>query len=257
MAKLNKQRESEALYNLKVSEDELSSKMSSLSEEELLEIYRSIKQEAAPILREVKFPNYPSQNALTLIMLYLFKGRLIHLKFLASVGSKVRGKPQTNWQVRHMASQGGLWILVKGDRLPNSDLYNPSGYHMLVSLEQINPKYLVLKIPGLLNIEDFNVIKTLFGNRCSLCGSKEGDVNFKDATITKLQKGHINPNKPLEKGNVLPQCDYCNRTNKDKFIFHTNGSIRGPNYENKAIAKKELLKIKDLYGRDEILEMLI
>ena len=43
--------------------------------------------------------------------------------------------------------------------------------------------------------------------------------------ITKLQAGHINPSKPLELGNIIPQCQVCNRPDRDRWIYDKTGRV--------------------------------
>jgi hypothetical protein len=49
-----------------------------------------------------------------------------------------------------------------------------------------------------------------------------------------LQKGHRDPNKPLEIGNIIPQCQFCNRDMyKDNFVFDEFGrptAVNNPTY---------------------------
>jgi hypothetical protein len=42
---------------------------------------------------------------------------------------------------------------------------------------------------------------------------------------TVLQKGHMDPRKPLALGNVIPQCKYCNQQYKNKAVFNERGAI--------------------------------
>ena len=35
--------------------------------------------------------------------------------------------------------------------------------------------------------------------------------NIRHNEIVRLQKGHMDPSKPLEAGNIIPQCQVCNR----------------------------------------------
>ena len=44
--------------------------------------------------------------------------------------------------------------------------------------------------------------------------------------MIRLQKGHKNPSKPLNIANIIPQCDYCNQTYKNDFIFGDDGRIK-------------------------------
>lgn len=41
----------------------------------------------------------------------------------------------------------------------------------------------------------------------------------------KLQKGHKDPLKPLEKGNIIPQCEQCNRPDRNYWIYDDKGRV--------------------------------
>lgn len=40
-----------------------------------------------------------------------------------------------------------------------------------------------------------------------------------------MQKGHKNPNKPLEYGNIIPQCDQCNIQDRNNFVYNNKGRV--------------------------------
>lgn len=65
-----------------------------------------------------------------------------------------------------------------------------------------------------------------YGNRCATCGSKEGEPHFHwPNTITKLTKAHMDPGKPLVKGNIIPQCDKCNRADRNNWAYDERGRV--------------------------------
>ena len=69
-------------------------------------------------------------------------------------------------------------------------------------------------------------LKRAYGYRCATCGSKEGEPNFNwPETLTKLQKGHMNPNKPLIEGNIIPQCEKCNRADRNYWEYDAKGRV--------------------------------
>ncbi len=35
----------------------------------------------------------------------------------------------------------------------------------------------------------------------------------------------MNPSKPLEEGNIIPQCQICNRPDRNKWIFDKTGRV--------------------------------
>lgn len=65
-----------------------------------------------------------------------------------------------------------------------------------------------------------------YNNRCATCGSIEGEPNIHYPNVTtQLQKGHKNPNKPLEYGNIIPQCDQCNIQDRNNFVYNNKGRV--------------------------------
>jgi hypothetical protein len=244
-----KKKDRELLDSLKVSYQELSLVF---SKADLSDVFASLKQEAAIILDKANLPPLPTQGALSLLMLYLFKGRLVHKDDIARVGSHYLGEEQTDWQVRHLSAQKGFYIIGKGDLIPDTDLTCPSGYHSLITLLGISPKFAAIKRLNLLSDDDFPTIKQAFDNRCAHCNSSEGKVNFRDNTITKLQRGHINPNLPLDKGNIIPLCDYCNRTYKDTYLFLSSGSIDRVNLESERVSRLLTERAVAIHGKDKV-----
>ena len=213
----------------------------------------TIRQEASPILDKIRrFPTLPSRQALSLIMLHSFPGKLLHKDHIARVGSRYLNEPQTDWQVRHLSTQEGFHIIGRGELVPDINLSCPSGCHMLVTLKGLSPKDVATKRTDLLNEDDWDKLKTSMDNRCWHCGSKEGNECYRDGVVTILQRGHINPNLPLDVGNMLPLCDYCNRQYRDKFVLLPNGAIDRVNYESQIIAKKAIEKIVRIHGLSEV-----
>lgn len=50
-------------------------------------------------------------------------------------------------------------------------------------------------------------LKKEYDYRCATCSSIEGKPhNIRKNEIIQLQEGRINPAKPLEIGNIIPQC---------------------------------------------------
>ncbi|CAG8794464.1 9468_t:CDS:2, partial [Cetraspora pellucida] len=87
-------------------------------------------------------------------------------------------------------------------------------------------------------------LKIVYDNRCVNCGALENHHHprFRD-TIVVLQKGHIDPNKPEVLENIIPQCQICNQTYKDNFVYDENGYIKAINNENFVLrSKPEVLK---------------
>ena len=133
-------------------------------------------------------------------------------------------------QARHLSMQKG-WNISAGGR--DNVYVHFSGEYKLISLETSYPHFKGHRI----NVSnDWENVKHQYGNRCATCGSKEGERNFHyPNTITKLQKAHIDSSKPLDAGNLFPQCQKCNIAYRDFWVFDERGRVR-------ALAKAELIK---------------
>jgi len=69
-------------------------------------------------------------------------------------------------------------------------------------------------------------IKAQYSYRCATCGSREGEPHFHwSGTKTILQKSHKDPNKPLKSGNIIPQCQKCNRADRNRWVYDEKGRV--------------------------------
>ena len=69
-------------------------------------------------------------------------------------------------------------------------------------------------------------MKNKYDNKCASCGAKDNQNHPQHPTrITKLERGHCVPGMDMSLGNIIPQCQFCNRAVIDKFIFSKSGSI--------------------------------
>ncbi|MDE5602767.1 MAG: hypothetical protein K2I71_02455, partial [Helicobacter sp.] len=126
-------------------------------------------------------------------------------------------------QARHLSKQGG-YNIISGTR---GDIGQkiPAGCYQLITLEK---PYLAFKPDRRSGIEsaDFEELKKEYDYKCATCGSIEGQPhNIRKNEITKLQEGHMNPSLPLEIGNIIPQCQVCNRPDRDRWIYDKTGRV--------------------------------
>ena len=131
--------------------------------------------------------------------------------------------PDTNdvQQARHLATQKG-WFIAAGGR-DNRDVVLSRGEYKLITLEKPYPAFHGHRVE---QAEDWEELKRQYGYRCATCGSKEGEPNIHwPNTITKLQKAHMDPNKPLIKGNIIPQCEKCNRADRNNWVYDERGRV--------------------------------
>lgn len=127
-------------------------------------------------------------------------------------------------QARHLGAQYGFYILsgTRGD----SEVGLKDGEYKLSTLETPYPGFTAEKRESNLTDDEWESLKKEYGYRCACCGSKEGERHLLwPATITKLQKGHMNPSKPLAKGNVIPQCSKCNQPDKNYWVYDAKGRV--------------------------------
>lgn len=128
-------------------------------------------------------------------------------------------------QGRHLGKQNGYNILSGTRGNINSDIQ--PGYYKLVTLENPYPDYSPTRRTGI-KASTFDIIKNKYKNKCAVCGSEEGRPhNFRTNEITKLQMGHMDPSLPLEEGNIIPQCQVCNRPDREKWIYDRFGRVIG------------------------------
>ncbi|MFH1326168.1 MAG: hypothetical protein ABIH48_01735 [Candidatus Falkowbacteria bacterium] len=132
--------------------------------------------------------------------------------------------PNTNdvQQARHLGAQAGWWIVAGGR--DNIVLEIGRGSYQLYTLEQPYPSF--KKGHRISETDGWKKIKEKYGCRCATCGSQENKPHlYWPATKTILQKAHINPNKPLVAGNIIPQCQKCNRGDRNRWIYDDKGRV--------------------------------
>jgi hypothetical protein len=164
----------------------------------------------------------PTKDAIVLAFLFKNLGKPVTKSELTSAVRFFYPEVNDVQQGRHLAAQRGFWI-ESGTRGDSGQSLRPNEY-MLVTLEETYPGWRDHRreMP-----DDFETLKTLYGNRCATCGSSEGETNFINASArTVLQQGHMDPRLGLVAGNVIPQCQICNRAYRDWFIFYPNGRVR-------------------------------
>jgi len=132
--------------------------------------------------------------------------------------------PDTNdvQQARHLGAQSGWWIVAGGR--DNIVLRIKRGFYQLYTLEQPYPDF--KKGHRISQTDDWEKIKEKYNFRCATCGSLENNPHFHwTATKTKLQKAHMDPNKPLVAGNIFPQCQKCNRADRNRWVYDEKGRV--------------------------------
>ena len=127
-------------------------------------------------------------------------------------------------QARHLGLQKG-WYIITGTRGDLSQEKIPSGTYKLVSLKEPHPAYISQRRTGIKE-NDFEKLKKMYGYKCACCGSKEGEAhNFRKNINVYLQEGHMDPSKDLIAGNIIPQCQICNRPDRNRWIYDATGRV--------------------------------
>ena len=138
--------------------------------------------------------------------------------------------PDTNdvQSARHLGMQSGFYIVSsrRGNYLPEDKPPPNSSAYLLVSLKLPHPAF----VPNRRSSADteFETVKQRYGYRCATCGSKEGEANLRYKNQrTQLQQGHRNPKLPLEGENIIPQCQFCNRADRNWWVYDERGRVVG------------------------------
>lgn len=217
--------------------------------EELKALYEEMKSRSGRARSEsgegLKFPAFqrggtPTKNALVLLALYDAYKR----------GQKWVAKSELNrligdndaQQPRHLPRQNGFYIVSsrvykdltdeEKELIGKPPPVSPDDfYYALVTLDRVSKTYNPNRHVGVKE-KTFDEIKAAYDYRCATCGAKEGEFHHLSQyegrrEVVRLQQGHINPHQPLEPGNIIPQCQFCNRAYRNWFVFDRNGRVRG------------------------------
>ena len=200
------------------------------SYENYLESYGVKKLWNDEILQRSKDEDFISlldAKELQLIFLYKHLNCFVHKDMVSEFVRHYIKDAALDQQVRHLGTQYFWYVLNKGTKIPDTDITVPSGYNYLVSLEMPNPKAVAeaIRRTGRLCAKNFSELKVAYGGKCATCGIQEGKKDFRNEEIVVLQQGHMNPRKALTLENTIPQCQYCNQTYKDYFLFNEHGRV--------------------------------
>ena len=200
-----------------------------LTDEKINETYRIISKYHEQHLKQygVKLPRLEGPEGFTknaLVLGYLAEGypntQTVTKRQLT--GFVRQHYPDTNdvQQGRHLARNG--FYIAAGGR-DNREVELEIGEYKLVTLEQPYPGFAPHQVS---EDADWDTIKDAYDHRCATCGSKESERSFHyPNTITRLQRGHKDPNKSLEPENIIPQCEKCNRPDRNNWVYDENGRV--------------------------------
>jgi len=202
-----------------------------LSKDEIIAIYDIIKEYHQKFLEQqgVRLPKlYTSRREFTkdaLTLVYLArnypKTEPVSKEELTKFIRRFYPDVNDVQQARHLGAQKGFYIVSGGRADFQKNLRR--GYYQLITLKEAYPAFHGHRI---VKTEDWEELKAQYGYRCATCGSKEGEPSFHwPDTITRLQKAHMDPRKPLESGNIIPQCEKCNRGDRNRWIYDERGRV--------------------------------
>lgn len=208
--------------------------MQNLSDYEIETIYNLIQKYHEKYLKihGVKLPKLRNKNNYTkdaLVLVYLAQNypdtKIVSKNELTDFIKKYY--PDTNdvQQARHLSAQKG-WFILSGTRKDNSSIKIPAGCYKLTSLEKTYDGFTAERREEHFTGDYWENLKRLYDYRCACCGSQEGKPHryWKNIIVT-LQKGHKDPSKPLEDGNIIPQCESCNRPDRNYWIYDDKGRV--------------------------------
>lgn len=157
-------------------------------------------------------------------------------------------------QGRHLGKQDG-WYIISGTRGDTSSIKIAKGSYKLISLKQPHPSFIKDRRTGIVT-DDFEELKKQYDYRCAVCGSKEGEPHrIRKGEIVVLQQGHMDPNKDLLPGNIIPQCQICNRPDRNRWIYDATGRvIHIANTEDGFRVVKSFIDIIDNDKREKLLK---
>jgi hypothetical protein len=223
-----------------------------LSSVQIKQTYELISKFHTKFLKKagVHLPKFGTLDALALIYLVFGypKTRIISKGELTEFLRKYNKDIIDTQQGRHLSAQQG-WNIVAGSR---GAVGLRSGEYKLVSLETPYPQHHGHRVT---DNSSWDAIKQSYNMRCATCGSLEDEpVYHWPGTITKLQAGHMDPSKALIKGNIIPQCQICNRPDRNRWVYDERGrvvALADPRFilkSNEEVQREVLKILKSKYG---------
>jgi DNA-directed RNA polymerase subunit RPC12/RpoP len=205
-------------------------------------------------LPKLKNGNGYTKDALVLVYLYKNIGKSVSKEELTSFIKQYYSNVNDVQQARHLGQQKG-WFILSGTRgdIESKEYKIKAGEYMLVTLEKHYPNFTNLRRDYNETESFWEQMKKEYNYRCATCGSEEGKPNIHyPSSITKLQKGHKDPTKQLTKDNTIPQCEKCNRADRNYFIYDNKGrviQIANPNVVLRSPIQVQLDTLKHLINK--------
>lgn len=195
------------------------------TEADIQQIYDSLVEDHTNNLDKhgVKLPPLKNKNgynlrALQLIYLRMNLGVLTSKEDITDFVRRFDKEAASDQQPRHLWGQG--WDVRGSGR--SKDTFNgkqiPNGFYVLASTTHPRTEFLLkrMKRLGVVQATDWASLQDAYDHRCATCGIKAKG---------RLDKGHMDPRKPLEMGNIIPMCADCNNWALDRLIFDVRGRV--------------------------------
>ena len=207
-----------------------------LNDKQIEEIYNNIRQYYHDYLQKlgVIIPGLKRNGIYTkeaLVLVYLAKGypdtELVSKEDLTAFIKAYFPNTNDVQQARHLGAQKG-WHILSGTRNDNPSANIPHGNYKLQSLETAYPGFTAERRCEHIDGDYWEELKKSYGFKCACCGSEEGKPHrYWTERIVKLQKGHKDPSKSLEKDNIIPQCEPCNSADRNYWVYDDKGRVVG------------------------------
>ena len=171
-------------------------------------------------VHEVVIPSvehYADHNkAVWLAVLWHFRDRDVHKDEISAIVQRDVEGAGADQQVRHLKRDG--WDIGPRPGWHKLNPYEPSQEFVNANARKRRR----------LAATDFESIKQSFGNRCATCGAREGQPDPRyGRDRVRLQQGHRDPNEAGDDmANIIPQCQFCNRSYRSDFVFDEKGRVR-------------------------------
>ena len=171
----------------------------------------------------VRLPKENTQKGQTLLFLFENKGKIVSKEAAEkSVFSRLSSQPKDLQSLRHLGKQDGFDILQGGQEFSGELLRR--GEYVLVGFEKPNEFWGFTRRDE--SDLDWSGIKSKYKLSCATCGAKEGAEHRFTKQIVVLEKGHMDPSKPMTDDNIIPQCKDCNKVAKNDLVFDQYGRVR-------------------------------
>ncbi len=198
----------------------------------------------------VKLPKESSIKWVWVAVLFHFKGQCVHKDYVSKMVQTIFPDAAQDQQVRHLKRDG--WYIDSTSCSSGEHKLDPYQPSPVFRQEQ-------MRRSASINATDWADYLSKTGHMCFTCGAKEGqpDPRYLDDAII-LQQGHKDPDKPINSfDDVVPQCQFCNRSYQNDFTFDDKGrisavaSVKPINRASEKVQKEIYQTLKAKYSNSE------